>query len=96
MTDFNEWLDAYVDPDEPEEVRSLYIAVRDGVPIDAPWEISRKGEQIFIRCCDEEWLGLLSEKAISAFLREMNERYGHDMGIEAWADSELDIANDRS
>lgn len=97
MTDFQLWLDTYVDPDEPEEVRSLYVAVRDREPMAGdPWEITCKDNKIFIRLGDGDWLKLLSENAISTFLRMMDKEFGHDMCIEAWADCELAIANDKS
>ena len=97
MTDFEEWLDEYVDPDDYEEVSSLYFAVRTGEPInDAPWEITLKGGKMFVRREDGEWLVLVHDRAIFVFLEMMDKKFGHGMDVESWADCERTIASDKS
>jgi len=88
-TDFTLWMDFYIDSNEYGEIFSLYQAIMHkdsdiGTPV---WDITIKGDQTFVKPAHGgETLALLSEKAIETFLSMLDERYGHGIGVELWAD----------
>ncbi len=89
-TNFDQWMDHYVDPSEYDEILSLYDAVQENSSsYDMLWNVTYKNDQVFIKQGDNgETLALLSGSAIESFLSMLDERYGHGIGVEAWAHSQ--------
>ena len=91
----HDWLDSNVDSEEWGQILSLYEAVSEGSEINDFWEITRKGEQMFIRCGDD-WLKLATQSAIETFLSIIDEKYGHGLGVESWCACQRAIDNDKT
>ena len=86
VTDFEAWLDQ-ADPEGHEEVYSLYRAVEDATQISFFECKPAKGGNGLIVYKDNinDKLLLASDKAKSAFLKEIEKRYvDNDMNIEGW------------
>src|SRR5258708_3132320 len=92
-TNFDEFLDAN-EPGSPGDVLALY----DAVVTSGDWgsyASTHDGEgRVFVKGWTGTQLALVSERAISAFLRRVSERYALGMEIETWAEFEFAISKD--
>lgn len=93
ITDFNKWLNE-VDPDNHEEIYALYRAVID-IDQNGMYECSVNNGKYFVKGDHTiNTLTLASEKAYSAFLKEINARFELEGDIEGWYGFKRAMAKD--
>ena len=88
---FDKWLDDNIDEDNPNEMRDLYVAIRDGVSTGDVWSAHWDGKMLVITG-GKTLLPLHSKSSRDCILHMMEQRYGNDSGESGffiWIDEAL-------